>query len=126
MRTILRVFTPLLFLVLGAAALPVAAAEGAAGAAPATAAAAPATAAATPAPAAQPAHPPAAASPAGKLASATTHRFPPGKVAAIIAGAVIVGTAADVTFSGGLFTVVGVVVGAALGSVWYERGMWPF
>lgn len=49
-----------------------------------------------------------------------------GEVAAIVGGAAIVGTAADVTLSGGIFTVLGVVAGAALGSEWYERRLWPF
>jgi hypothetical protein len=39
---------------------------------------------------------------------------------------VIVGTAADMAFSGGVFTVLGVVAGAALGNEWYDRGLWPF
>jgi hypothetical protein len=49
-----------------------------------------------------------------------------GEVAAIIGGATVVGTAADMVFNGGVFTVLGVVAGAALGSEWYERRMWPF
>jgi len=49
-----------------------------------------------------------------------------GEVAAILGGATVVGTAADMTFSGGVFTILGVVAGAALGSEWYERRMWPF
>jgi hypothetical protein len=49
-----------------------------------------------------------------------------GEVAAIIGGAAIVGTAADMGLSGGVFTILGVVAGAALGSEWYERRLWPF
>jgi hypothetical protein len=118
MRKLLQVVAPLLALLLGTVALPAAAAEAAAGASPATATAT------APAAAAQPAAPAAPATAAPMAGS--QHHFTAGKVAAIIAGAVIVGTAADMTLSGGIFTVVGVVVGAALGSVWYERGMWPF
>lgn len=49
-----------------------------------------------------------------------------GEVAAIVGGAAVVGTAADMTFSGGFFTVLGAAAGAVLGSEWYERGWWPF
>jgi len=48
------------------------------------------------------------------------------ELVAIVAGAAVVGTAADWVFEGGAVTILGVVVGAALGSEWYEKGMWPF
>jgi len=48
------------------------------------------------------------------------------ELVAIVAGAAAVGTAADMVFDGGAVTILGVVVGAALGSEWYEKGMWPF
>jgi hypothetical protein len=48
------------------------------------------------------------------------------ELVAIVAGAAVIGTAADWAFQGGALTILGVVVGAALGSEWYERGMWPF
>jgi hypothetical protein len=48
------------------------------------------------------------------------------EMGAVIVGAAVVGTAADLVFDGGLFGIVGVVVGAALGSEWYEKDLWPF
>jgi hypothetical protein len=48
------------------------------------------------------------------------------EVVAILAGAAAVGTAADWVFGGGTVTILGVVAGAALGSEWYERRIWPF
>jgi hypothetical protein len=49
------------------------------------------------------------------------------QLAAIIVGAGVVGTAADMVFEGGaITTALGVVVGAFLGNEWYEKGYWPF
>jgi hypothetical protein len=48
------------------------------------------------------------------------------EIVAIAAGAAIVGTIADMYLDSGLFTILGVTVGAALGSHWYEEGYWPF
>jgi len=46
-----------------------------------------------------------------------------GEVVAIIAGAVVVGAAADIAFGGGPFAFLGMVAGAALGSVWYKQSI---
>jgi hypothetical protein len=46
-----------------------------------------------------------------------------GELAAIFAGAVIVGAATQITLGGGPFTLLGVVGGAALGSLWYKHGI---
>jgi hypothetical protein len=108
MRTVLRTVFAILILMMGAATLP------------ATAASAP------------------AAQPAVLTTDTSSARFTPvafntdirhislAEAAAIIGGAVVVGTAADMAFSGGVFTALGAVAGAVLGSEWYERGMWPF
>ena len=48
------------------------------------------------------------------------------QAAAILSGAVVGGTVADVLLDGTVFTLIGIVIGATLGSEWYERGMWPF
>jgi hypothetical protein len=106
MRTILRVVVSILMLMVGAAALPAAAAEGLQ-----PAVVTPSTAAGYAEPAAF---------------NTGIRNITLGEVAAILGGAAIVGTAADMTFSGGVFTILGVVAGAALGSEWYERRMWPF
>jgi hypothetical protein len=58
--------------------------------------------------------------------------FDPGHVtaaqlAAIVVGAAVLGTAADMLLEGGgITTVLGVVVGAVVGNEWYEKGYWPF
>jgi hypothetical protein len=49
-----------------------------------------------------------------------------GQAAAIIGGAIVGGTVADFLLNGTLYTLIGVVVGAALGSEWYDQGMWPW
>jgi hypothetical protein len=48
------------------------------------------------------------------------------EIAAIAAGAAIIGTVADLYLDSGLFTILGITMGAALGSHWYEEGLWPF
>ena len=52
--------------------------------------------------------------------------MPPAQLAAIGIGAAALGYAAETLLEGGVFTVVGVVIGAALGNQWFERGYWPF
>jgi hypothetical protein len=54
------------------------------------------------------------------------HNITLGEVVAILGGAALLGTASDMALNGGVFTVLGVVAGAALGSEWYERRIWPF
>jgi hypothetical protein len=49
-----------------------------------------------------------------------------GQAAAMIGGAIIGGTVGNLLLSGTLFTIIGGVIGATLGSEWYDRGMWPF
>ncbi|CAK0773319.1 conserved exported hypothetical protein [Gammaproteobacteria bacterium] len=49
-----------------------------------------------------------------------------GQAAAILGGAVLGGTVTNMALDGTVFTLIGVLVGATLGSEWYERGMWPF
>jgi hypothetical protein len=46
-----------------------------------------------------------------------------GELAAIFAGAVVVGAATQITLGGGPFTLLGIVGGAALGSLWYKHGI---
>jgi hypothetical protein len=46
-----------------------------------------------------------------------------GELVALVAGAVIVGTAADIALGNGPFPFLGMVAGAALGSIWYKQGM---
>ncbi|KOR27660.1 hypothetical protein TI03_06420 [Achromatium sp. WMS1] len=48
------------------------------------------------------------------------------ELAAIVAGAAIVGTIADMYLDNGLFTILGITAGAILGNHWYEEGLWPF
>lgn len=48
------------------------------------------------------------------------------EIAAIAAGAAVVGSLADMFFESGIGTILGVAVGASLGSHWYEEGWWPF
>ncbi|KOR30501.1 hypothetical protein TI04_05550 [Achromatium sp. WMS2] len=48
------------------------------------------------------------------------------EVAAIAAGAAVVGTVADMFFDSGLVTMGAIAIGAAVGSYWYEEEMWPF
>lgn len=48
------------------------------------------------------------------------------EIAAIAAGAAVVGTAADLFFNNGWITVIAIAGGAALGSYWYEQELWPF
>ncbi|KOR33310.1 hypothetical protein TI05_01805 [Achromatium sp. WMS3] len=48
------------------------------------------------------------------------------ELAAIAAGAAVIGTIADMYLDSGLFTILGITAGAALGSYWYEEELWPF
>lgn len=48
------------------------------------------------------------------------------ELAAIAVGAAVIGTFTDMFFESGIGTVIGIAAGAALGSHWYEEGMWPF
>jgi hypothetical protein len=49
-----------------------------------------------------------------------------GQAAAVVGGAIVGGSAIDMLLDGTIFTIIGVVAGAALGNEWYDRGMWPF
>lgn len=48
------------------------------------------------------------------------------EIAAIVAGAAVIGSIADMFFDSGLITILALTGGAALGSHWYEERMWPF
>lgn len=48
------------------------------------------------------------------------------ELAAVAVGAAVVGSFVDMFFESGIGTIIGVAAGAALGSHWYEEGMWPF
>ena len=52
--------------------------------------------------------------------------MPSEQVGAIVGGGVIVGVLADTLLDGGIITVVGVVLGAAIGNYWYQHRYWPF
>ncbi len=52
--------------------------------------------------------------------------MPTQQIGAIVGGGVIVGVLADTLLDGGIITVVGVVLGAAIGNYWYEHHHWPF
>jgi len=53
-------------------------------------------------------------------------QMPAPRLAAIVGGGFLGGIVVDSVLGGGLFTVLGVLVGAGLGNEWYERGAWPF
>lgn len=112
MRTVFRVATALLVWMMGAISLPAAASEGAAvmeGMQPAVMVTE-----------ARPDYTVPVAFKSG-LGHMTVE-----EMVAIAIGAGIVGSAADMYLGGGALTVLGAIVGAALGSEWYERHMWPF
>ena len=52
--------------------------------------------------------------------------MPAPQLGAIIGGGVIGGALADLVLDGGIITVVGVIVGAAVGNQWYVQRYWPF
>ena len=52
--------------------------------------------------------------------------MPAAQAAAIVGGGLIGAAVADSFLGGGLFTVVGVLVGAVAGNSWYDRHYWPF
>jgi peptidoglycan/xylan/chitin deacetylase (PgdA/CDA1 family) len=52
--------------------------------------------------------------------------MPSAQIGAIVGGGLILGVVADTFLDGGIITVVGVVLGAAIGNHWYEHHYWPF
>jgi hypothetical protein len=53
------------------------------------------------------------------------HDMTVAEIAAIVAGATVLGAVASLYFDSGLFTILGITVGAALGSYWYEGDLLP-
>lgn len=64
--------------------------------------------------------------PAAALSSSDIKHMSLGQAAAIIGGAIVGGSLIDMVADGTVFTILGVVAGAALGNEWFDRGMWPF
>jgi hypothetical protein len=52
--------------------------------------------------------------------------MPSAQIGAIVGGGLIFGVLADTFLDGGIITVLGVVLGAAVGDQWYEHHYWPF
>jgi len=108
MRTVLRIVISIFVLMMGAAALPAAASEQplATGGLQSAVLA-----------------PNISVGPLPNTVNADSGCLTLGELVAIVAGAVVVGSAADIALGSGPFAFLGMVAGAALGSIWYKQGI---